>query len=224
MTDFVVKEMEGSFGGSHEWCLIRQAILTWQDSDVRGRYKQFFSQRIYMKIEFSSQRREMLLFLTTNMVAVTGVTCKVAILDLYLITAPQGWVVQNWVEMTQVQCEIWIQIWKLIHFFLHIICQLDAPKREEKIIDVFLRPPRQLQREALISFKHCSRLLTTDSTTGLHFIRSLTTCVAGGSNSRRKKRGARGRHATHDTPPSRVSPAHPILFCTYFFQASATQA
>ena len=48
----------------------------------------------------------MLLFLTTNMVAVTGVTCKVAILDLYLITAPQGWVVQNWVEMTQVQCEI----------------------------------------------------------------------------------------------------------------------
>ena len=95
MTDFVVKEMEGSFGGSHEWCLIRQAILTWQDSDVRGRYKQFFSQRIYMKIEFSSQRREMLLFLTTNMVAVTGVTCKVAILYLYLITAPQGWVVQN---------------------------------------------------------------------------------------------------------------------------------
>lgn len=37
--------------------------------------------------------------------------------------------------------------------------------------------------------------MTTDSTTGLHFIRTLTTCVAGGSNSRRKKRGARGRHA-----------------------------
>ena len=48
----------------------------------------------------------MLLFLTTNMVAVTGVTYKLAILDLYLITAPQGWVVQNWVKMTQVQCEI----------------------------------------------------------------------------------------------------------------------
>ena len=28
--------------------------------------------RIYMKIEFSSQRREMLLFLTTNMAAVTS--------------------------------------------------------------------------------------------------------------------------------------------------------
>ena len=37
----------------------------------------------------------MLLFLTTNMVAVTGVTYKLAILDLYLITAPQGRVVQN---------------------------------------------------------------------------------------------------------------------------------
>ena len=34
---------------------------------------QFFSRRIYMKIEFSSQRREMLyLFLTTNMAAVTS--------------------------------------------------------------------------------------------------------------------------------------------------------
>ena len=32
----------------------------------------FFSQRIYMKIEFSSQRREMLLFLTTNIAAVTS--------------------------------------------------------------------------------------------------------------------------------------------------------
>ena len=31
---------------------------------------QFFSRRIYMKIEFSSQRREMLLFLTTKMAAV----------------------------------------------------------------------------------------------------------------------------------------------------------
>ena len=32
----------------------------------------FFSQRIYVKIEFSSQRREILLFLTTNMAAVTS--------------------------------------------------------------------------------------------------------------------------------------------------------
>ena len=33
---------------------------------------EFFSWRIYMKIEFSFQRREMLLFLTTNMAAVTS--------------------------------------------------------------------------------------------------------------------------------------------------------
>ena len=33
---------------------------------------EFFSRRIYMKIEFSSQRREMLLFLITNMAAVTS--------------------------------------------------------------------------------------------------------------------------------------------------------
>ena len=33
---------------------------------------EFFSQRIYVKIEFSSQRREMLLFFTTNMAAVTS--------------------------------------------------------------------------------------------------------------------------------------------------------
>ena len=33
---------------------------------------EFFSQRIDVKIEFSSQRREMLLFLTTNMAAVTS--------------------------------------------------------------------------------------------------------------------------------------------------------
>ena len=32
----------------------------------------FFSGRIYMKIVFSSQGREMLLFLTTNMAAVTS--------------------------------------------------------------------------------------------------------------------------------------------------------
>ena len=33
---------------------------------------EFFSQRIYVKIEFSSQRREILLFFTTNMAAVTS--------------------------------------------------------------------------------------------------------------------------------------------------------
>ena len=34
--------------------------------------KELFSRRIYMKIEVTSQRREMLLFLTTNMAAVTS--------------------------------------------------------------------------------------------------------------------------------------------------------
>ena len=37
-----------------------------------GQYNSIFSRRIYMKIEFSSQRREMHLFLTINMAAVTS--------------------------------------------------------------------------------------------------------------------------------------------------------
>ena len=45
---------------------------TWQGGHVGGQYNRIFSRRIYMKIEFSSQRREMLLFLTTNMAAVTS--------------------------------------------------------------------------------------------------------------------------------------------------------
>ena len=45
---------------------------TWQGSHVGGQNKRIFPRRIYMKIEFSSQRREMLLFLTTNMAAVTS--------------------------------------------------------------------------------------------------------------------------------------------------------
>ena len=45
---------------------------TWQGRHVGGQYNKIFSRRIYMKIEFSSQRREMLLFLTTNMAAVTS--------------------------------------------------------------------------------------------------------------------------------------------------------
>ena len=32
----------------------------------------FFFQRVYMKIEFSSQRKEIFLFLTTNMAAMTS--------------------------------------------------------------------------------------------------------------------------------------------------------
>ena len=38
----------------------------------RGQNKRIIPRRIYMKIEFSSQRREMLLLLTTNMAAVTS--------------------------------------------------------------------------------------------------------------------------------------------------------
>ena len=37
-----------------------------------GQYNRIFSRRIYMKIEFSSQRREIRLFLTTNMATVTS--------------------------------------------------------------------------------------------------------------------------------------------------------
>ena len=45
---------------------------TRQGGHVGGLQKNFFSRRIYMKIEFSFQRKEMLLFLTTNMAAVTS--------------------------------------------------------------------------------------------------------------------------------------------------------
>ena len=45
---------------------------TWQGGHVGGQNKRIFPRRIYMKIELSSQRRKMLLFLTTNMAAVTS--------------------------------------------------------------------------------------------------------------------------------------------------------
>ena len=48
----------------------------WQGGHVEGQYNETFSRRIYMKIELSSQRREMLLFLTTNMAAVTSRAIK----------------------------------------------------------------------------------------------------------------------------------------------------
>ena len=57
----------GFYGSS--WC-----ATTWQGGDVGGQYKRIFSRRIYMNIEFIFQRREMLLFLTTNMAAVTSRT------------------------------------------------------------------------------------------------------------------------------------------------------
>ena len=43
-----------------------------QGGPVEGQYNIFFSRRIYMKMEFSSQGREMLLFFITNMAAVTS--------------------------------------------------------------------------------------------------------------------------------------------------------
>ena len=36
MTDFEEKEMEGFFSSSHEWCLIRQAVLGLQPRDKPG--------------------------------------------------------------------------------------------------------------------------------------------------------------------------------------------
>ena len=44
---------------------------TWQGGYVGGQFNRIFSGRIYMKIEFSSQRREMLSFLSINMAALT---------------------------------------------------------------------------------------------------------------------------------------------------------
>ena len=45
---------------------------TWQGGHVGGQYNTILFRRICMKIEFSSQRRETVLFLTTNMAAVTS--------------------------------------------------------------------------------------------------------------------------------------------------------
>ena len=57
-------------------CISLHAILGLQPRDkaaMLGANKiAFFSRRIYMEIQFSSQRSEKLLFLTTNMAAVTS--------------------------------------------------------------------------------------------------------------------------------------------------------
>ena len=45
---------------------------TRQGSHVGGHYNIIFSRRIYIKIEFCSQKRKILLFLTPNMVALTS--------------------------------------------------------------------------------------------------------------------------------------------------------
>ena len=46
--------------------------ITCQGGHVGGQYNRIFCRRTYMKREFGSQRREMLLFFTTNMAAVTS--------------------------------------------------------------------------------------------------------------------------------------------------------
>ena len=43
-----------------------------QGRHVGGQYNRIFSRRIYLKMEFSSQKREMLLFFITNMADVTS--------------------------------------------------------------------------------------------------------------------------------------------------------
>ena len=45
---------------------------TWQGGHVGGQYKRNFSAKFASKLEFISQRREMLLFLTPNMAAMTS--------------------------------------------------------------------------------------------------------------------------------------------------------
>ena len=44
----------------------------WYGGHVGGHYKEFYFSKICMKVEFSSQRREMLSFLIINMAAVTS--------------------------------------------------------------------------------------------------------------------------------------------------------
>ena len=54
------------------WKIYSWFATTWQGGHVGGQNKRIFPWRICMKIVFSSQRREMLLFLTTNMAPVTS--------------------------------------------------------------------------------------------------------------------------------------------------------
>ena len=56
--------------------LLKLPILGLQPRDkaamLGGQYNRNFARKIYMEMEFSSQRRDILLFLTTNMAAVTS--------------------------------------------------------------------------------------------------------------------------------------------------------
>ena len=61
-------------------------ILGLQPCDKGVNTIDFFFRRIYMKIEFNSQRSEMLLFLTTNMHGSRDVTCEPAIEHFHDVT------------------------------------------------------------------------------------------------------------------------------------------
>ena len=68
---FIYSEVT-SLNSLRKWGAYSWFATTWQGGHVGGQNKRIFPRRIYMKIEFSSQRREMLLFLTTNIAAVTS--------------------------------------------------------------------------------------------------------------------------------------------------------
>ena len=63
---------------TREWFFFLVFATTWQGGYVGSQYNRIFSRTIYMKIKFGSQRRETILFLTTNM-AGRDVTSKPAI-------------------------------------------------------------------------------------------------------------------------------------------------
>ena len=64
---FVSRLSEGRYVYINSWF-----ATTWQGGHVGGQRTGMFSRRIEMKIEFSSQRRGMLLFLSTNIAAMTS--------------------------------------------------------------------------------------------------------------------------------------------------------
>ena len=68
---FIYSEVT-SLNSLRKWGAYSWFATTWQGSHVGGQNKRIFPRRIYMKIEFSFQRREMLLFLTTNIASVTS--------------------------------------------------------------------------------------------------------------------------------------------------------
>ena len=60
-------------GSVFEYCFHNLWFATtWQDGHFGGQYNRIFCGRIYMKTKLSSQRREMILLLTTIVAAVTS--------------------------------------------------------------------------------------------------------------------------------------------------------